>query len=214
MPSLPLGHDPQKTAIALSATGTDHLTPSPLVPVLVPTPGKAVTLQSILDKIESAAEKLSDANAIDVTACPVKQNNPLTSAVNGLRDVGGRRLELPTPSLSSNRTHDATDTIKGFTPTPFPVCTRVCTSEPENANADTLEAASLGTPPQAADADQGDTLDKLAAALLTLLPADRERLAAMLTRHQGESEGELCERAGGSFQGRLPESCSTRAIGG
>jgi hypothetical protein len=67
----------------------------------------------------------------------------------------------------------------------------VCTSEPENANADALEAASLGTPSQAADAhhqgnesegiNQGDPLAVLAAAVTNLSPADRERLVAMLT---------------------------------
>ena len=36
------------------------------------------------------------------------------------------------------------------------------------------------------DGDQNDRLDRLAAALLTLSPADQERLAAMLTGQQGE----------------------------
>ena len=111
--------------------------------------------------------------------------------------------------------------LQRFTPTPSPVCTRVCTSKPENDNASTHYATLADTPPQDAgtadgdrhkgertdqgDADragatpqnypgpeqgegtdQGDRLDKLAAALLTLSPADRERLAAMLTGHQGE----------------------------
>ncbi|MEI8376189.1 MAG: hypothetical protein WCJ35_25495 [Planctomycetota bacterium] len=40
-----------------------------------------------------------------------------------------------------------------------------------------------------AAADQGDPLTKLAAALLTLSPADRERLTAMLTGLQNEGEG-------------------------
>jgi hypothetical protein len=38
-------------------------------------------------------------------------------------------------------------------------------------------------------AEQGDPLAKLAAALLTLSPADRERLVAMLTGHRGNTEG-------------------------
>ncbi|MFZ1934856.1 MAG: hypothetical protein WCB27_01865 [Thermoguttaceae bacterium] len=83
-----------------------------------------------------------------------------------------------------------TDSSKTLTPTPSPVCTRVCTSEPENANADAHNTTSLGTSPQAPDAsqgngsegiDQGDPLAKLAAALLTLSPADRAKLATMLT---------------------------------
>ena len=80
----------------------------------------------------------------------------------------------------------ASEDSKALTPTPFPACTSACTSEPKNANADALEAASLDAPPQAADADQGDTLAKLAAALLTLSPTERAKLAAMLTRQQGE----------------------------
>jgi hypothetical protein len=104
--------------------------------------------------------------------------------------------------LSSNGTHDVSDNQQALAPTPFPVCTRVCTSEPENANANALEAASLDTPPQAADVlgtghhaesegtadtDQGNPLAKLAAALLTLSPADRERLATWLAQNNGGS---------------------------
>ncbi|MEN6406357.1 MAG: hypothetical protein ABFC77_07795 [Thermoguttaceae bacterium] len=99
--------------------------------------------------------------------------------------------------MSSNGTHDVSDSRQALTPTPFPVCTRVCTrvctTEAENANADTLEAVSLDLPQQDADVlgtghhddgegiDQGDTLAKLADALLMLSPTDRKRLATMLT---------------------------------
>ncbi|MGA2617834.1 MAG: hypothetical protein ABSF26_09500 [Thermoguttaceae bacterium] len=110
--------------------------------------------------------------------------------------------------MSSNGTPNASDSPQGLTPTPSPVCTRVCTSEPENDNAGTLNATSPASPPQApapdadqgdegegidqggaargsSTADQGDPLVKLAAALANLSPADRARLAAMLTGHQG-----------------------------
>jgi hypothetical protein len=73
-------------------------------------------------------------------------------------------------------------THSALTPTPSLVCTSVCTSEPENDHADALDA---GTP-----ADQDDPLAKLAAALLTLSPADRQRLAAMLVGHQDAGAGE------------------------
>ena len=88
-------------------------------------------------------------------------------------------------------------------PTPFPVCTRVCTSEPENDNADTIggiptdtgiartETAGTRNADQGNEGegiDQADPLAKLAAALLTLSPADRARLAAMLTGQQGERD--------------------------
>ena len=50
LPSLPLGAGPQTEAAALSATGTDDLPSSPLVPVLVPTAGQARVLQSTADQ--------------------------------------------------------------------------------------------------------------------------------------------------------------------
>jgi hypothetical protein len=82
--------------------------------------------------------------------------------------------------------------LQRFTPTLPPVCTRVCTGKPENDNTDTHYGTLAGTSPQgsnSADAghrdesertEQGGRLDKLAAALLTLSPADRERLAVLL----------------------------------
>ena len=120
-----------------------------------------------------------------------------------------------------NRHPDASEAGKGLTPTPSPVCTRVCTSEPENPNAGTPEAGHQdqgegvaagtldadpqgrpagdqeqgegtdqgGTARRSSAADQGDPLAKLAAALLDLTPADRARLAAMLTGHPGVGEG-------------------------
>ena len=86
-------------------------------------------------------------------------------------------IEPATSWLQTRESTVASVDSKALTPTPSAACTSACTSEAENANADAL------------DADQGDTLATLAAALLTLSPADRERLAAMLTGHQGESEG-------------------------
>ena len=94
-------------------------------------------------------------------------------------------------------------------PTPSAACTAACTSEAENANADTLDAdhcsiaeridadqgdkgegidqgaAARGSSTAGAPSGSADPLAKLAAALLTLSPADRERLAAMLTGGQG-----------------------------
>ena len=89
---------------------------------------------------------------------------------------------------------DASGEDKRLTATLSAACTAACTSEGENANAGTPEAASLDSPPQAADTleiDQGsegegaadkpaDPLAGLAAAIAGLTPADRERLAAML----------------------------------
>ena len=89
LPALPLGDGRQTAANVLSATGTDDSTASPLVPVLVPTTGKPRTLQSILDKIASRSrEDRATTGAVAASAYPVKRNNPLTTAVNGLLRVG------------------------------------------------------------------------------------------------------------------------------
>jgi hypothetical protein len=94
--------------------------------------------------------------------------------------VERRRFELPTSAL---RTHDERDVSvdnKEVTTTPFPVCTRVCTSNPENDNAVTNSAGHQGQDKEATTKPDAASLETLAAALLTLSPADRERLAAML----------------------------------
>jgi hypothetical protein len=104
LPALPLGLEngqADSARIAAKATGTDDLTPSPLVPVLVPTAGKSCKSWSILDKTTGNRGEGEKAGAVAASAYPVKRNNPLTSAVNGLLGVGGRGLEPPTPSLSN-----------------------------------------------------------------------------------------------------------------
>jgi hypothetical protein len=101
LPALPLGNGGQAAANVLSATETDDLAHSPLTPPLALTIGETRTLQSILDKVASESKKSRSADAVVVTACPVKQENPLTTAVNGLLEVGDIGLEPTTPSLSS-----------------------------------------------------------------------------------------------------------------
>jgi len=70
---------------------------------------------------------------------------------------------------------------------PPSVCTRVCTSNPENDNAGRIPSGCDDDPAGHQGQGEGATakpaaasLESLAAALLTLSPADRERLAAML----------------------------------
>ena len=101
LPALPLMGREATEPAALSATGTDNSAVCQFAPEFAPTTGKTRTLQSILDKIASEAEQSRATEAVAASAYPVKQNNPLTSAVNGLLGVGGRGLEPPTPSLSS-----------------------------------------------------------------------------------------------------------------
>ena len=114
-----------------------------------------------------------------------------------LHPVGDRGLEPPTPSLSSNRNHDASDSSKALALTPSAACTSACTSEGENANADAPEV-DQGNANEEIDQGRGSSttdqtapLAKLAAALLTLSPADRERLASMLN---GNRENRLVDR--------------------
>jgi hypothetical protein len=62
--------------------------------------------------------------------------------------------------------------------TPSDVCTRVCTSNTEIANAGDLDA---GRGTEAEGIDQADPLAAIAALLAGLSPTDRARLAKMLT---------------------------------
>ena len=115
-----------------------------------------------------------------------------------LQECGKQDLNLhgiATTRPSTNEHDGASESQQTLTPTPFPVCTRVCTSEPEGANSEPIQAASLGTAPQAADADQGnkdewvnqvDPLIQLAAELGKLSQEDRQRLAAMLAKQHSE----------------------------
>ena len=103
--------------------------------------------------------------------------------------MGATGLEPVTSSLSSKRHDNANGGSKGLTPTPSAVCTRVCTSEPENANAGTLHTDQGNEGEGTAGMPAAASLESLAAALLTLSPADRAKLAAMLTEHQGEGKG-------------------------
>ncbi len=82
LPSLPLVGTEASEAVALSATGTDDSAVRQFAPEFAPATGKTCTLQSIMDKIATAGEKSSAADAIDVTACIVKRKDPLTIAVN------------------------------------------------------------------------------------------------------------------------------------
>jgi len=101
LPSLPLEDGPQRVANVISATGTDDSTPSPLVPVLVPTTGKPCILGAIVDKAADEAKQSRATAAVAVSAYPVKQNNPLTIAVNGLHKERETGLEPATSSLGS-----------------------------------------------------------------------------------------------------------------
>ena len=57
LPALPLSAGPQTSANVLSATGTDDLTPSPLVPLLVPATAQSSPLQSIPDMLAMESDR-------------------------------------------------------------------------------------------------------------------------------------------------------------
>ncbi len=91
--------------------------------------------------------------------------------------------------MGSNRGCVVSGADKGLTPTPAPVCTRVCTSNPENDNADADPAGHQGQGEGATAKPADASLESLADALLTLSPADRAKLAALLAGQQADSEG-------------------------
>jgi hypothetical protein len=134
-----------------------------------------------------------EAGRIDASAYVVKRKDPLTTPVSGPFERGRRESNPQPPDRQSNRDELQNMDSQDVTPTPSAVCTRVCTSEAENANAGPLHAgqgdegegidqgwAARGSSAAGALTDQADPLAKLAAALLALTSADRERLAAML----------------------------------
>jgi len=105
LPALPLGAGPQSDRITAKATGTDDFGASQFAPEFAPTTGKSCILGSILDKATRNRGETVEAGAVAASAYPVNENSPLTSAVNGLLQVGATRLERATSSLSSWRSN-------------------------------------------------------------------------------------------------------------
>jgi hypothetical protein len=112
LPALPLVTEQPESVTerhSLAATGTDDVVgqagagarPSQLVPNLVQTTGKSSILQSIVDKVAVQSSKPRSNGAVAVSACPVKQSNPLTIAVNGLVEERETGIEPATTSLGS-----------------------------------------------------------------------------------------------------------------
>ncbi len=109
LPALPIvAKDGQfdSARIDVRATGTDDMTASPLVPVLVPTTGKTCILGSILDKVTAEAGRPRPTETVAASAYPVKQNNPLTRAVNGSPLVEPKGIEPSTSWLQTRRSPD------------------------------------------------------------------------------------------------------------
>ena len=99
LPNLPLSGGPQEGRNVVSATGTDDLPASQFAPGFAPTPVKSSKSGSIPDKTALAGDSPKDAWALAVSAYPVNENGPLTTAVSGPILVEQRRVELPTSAL-------------------------------------------------------------------------------------------------------------------
>ena len=82
LPNLPLDGGTQSERNAVSATGTDDLPFCSLAPTLAPNTDETRTLQSTVDKAASESKNLGTAASVDVSACPVKRKDSLTTAVN------------------------------------------------------------------------------------------------------------------------------------
>jgi len=71
-----------------------------------------------------------------ISAAPVKENNPLTTAVHGLHQERETRFELATSSQGSKALLDVSVTDKELTATPLAACTTASTSEQETTPLD------------------------------------------------------------------------------
>jgi integrase len=97
LPGLPLvggGEEQQR------ATGTAGLKGA-LAPGLAPKADNSGNLWSSGDKRATKSLAQAGTSPIDVSACPVNRKTPLTTADNGVLQVGDTGLEPVTPSLSS-----------------------------------------------------------------------------------------------------------------
>ena len=105
LPALPLSGGERPARIAVRATGTDDLRASQFAPGFAPTGDKSRVLQSTPGGLSNERGFGFVGEGLAASAYPVNENNPLTTAVNGLLQVGVTRLELVTSSLSSWRSN-------------------------------------------------------------------------------------------------------------
>ena len=96
LPALPLDtvRQSMREGAILKATGTDDLPQSSLAPVLAPTSDFSCTTVSFPDKTAGNRKHAEATRSLDVTSIPVKQKNPLTTAVNGFPKSGRQDLNL------------------------------------------------------------------------------------------------------------------------
>jgi hypothetical protein len=133
----------------------------------------------VIGKIASDVEKVGEAGTVAVSAYPVKRKGPLTTTVNGSHLERETGFGPATSSLGSNTLTVVSDNCTALASTPPPVCTRVCTSEAENAN-DSPPGAQTSETADGGDQTQSDLLRAITAAIGALSAADRARLGKML----------------------------------
>ncbi len=105
LPALPLSGGERLEQIAVRATGTDDLRASQFAVEFAVNAGQSGVLQSTPVRKSKPAASDALGGVLVASACPVKRNNPLTTAVNGLLRVGVTGLEPVTSSLSSWRSN-------------------------------------------------------------------------------------------------------------
>ena len=99
LPALPLGAGPQTEAAALSATGTDDLTPRQFAPEFVPATGKPRTLQSIRDKVASRSREARTTDADCRKCLRGQKKRPADNGCQRVFGMGGTGLEPATSTV-------------------------------------------------------------------------------------------------------------------
>jgi len=136
LPALPLGTDSSSTSAAMKATGTDESTSSRFAPGFARNIGDSRKLGSIRDRQASWEDTDSQRQETQKTA----EKHGVSSGFLQWALVDSNHRPLPCEDTGSASECVARQDVA---PTPSPVCTRVCTSEAENAHADAPADADL-----------------------------------------------------------------------
>jgi len=164
LPALPI--DQGDGSKREAATGTDGASRE-FAPGFAPKTDKPSKSGSIVDKAARLDENEADDNANVVSLSAVKRKQPLPTADNGCLKERAKGLEPSTNSLGSCNDRVLSEKDKGLAPTGTPVCTRVCTSEPEKEH----DAALRSIVDRLRAELPGDQLARLAAMLQTVAQA-------------------------------------------
>ena len=104
LPALPLGAGPQAGSRRPKCNGHRRFDPfASLHQCLHQLPANRAYCSQFWTRLQAQAEKAREAEAVAASAYPVKRKDPLTTAVNGLRQVERRRVEPPTSALRTQR---------------------------------------------------------------------------------------------------------------